>query len=120
MSNLSKITEAPDELSYSFKHGENALQVINEDHERLGHENYLRLPSGSFHTSQYSIKNSWEESALRCQNAIIRSELDLSSIQVIKRLLNSNCLLNFKISKSLSSTKFVYKYFKVNINKYSF
>nr|CAD2177159.1 unnamed protein product [Meloidogyne enterolobii] len=103
MSNLSKITEAPDELSYSFKHGENALQVINEDHERLGHENYLRLPSGSFHTSQYSIKNSWEESALRCQNAIIRSELDLSSIQIPTKANNSINLDNLKNSPKQTS-----------------
>uniref|UniRef100_A0A914LZD0 Uncharacterized protein n=1 Tax=Meloidogyne incognita TaxID=6306 RepID=A0A914LZD0_MELIC len=103
MSNLSKITEAPDELSYSFKHGENALQVINEDHERLGHENYLRLPSGSFHTSQYSIKNSWEESALRCQNAIIRSELDLSSIQIPTKANNSINLDNLKNSPRQNS-----------------
>jgi hypothetical protein len=82
LSNLSKITEAPEDLSFSFKHGDVALQTINEDYRRQGHEDYLRLPSGSFHTSQYSIKNSWEESALRCQNATIRSELDLSQIQV--------------------------------------
>lgn len=80
--NLSKITEVPDE-SFSFKHGESALQMINEQHEIWLQENYLRLPSGSFHESRYS-KKSWEESALRnqLQSTVIRSELDLSAIRV--------------------------------------
>ncbi|KAF7640026.1 hypothetical protein Mgra_00000471 [Meloidogyne graminicola] len=95
-SNLSKITEAPDELSFSFKHGPNALQAINEDRERWENENYLRLPSGSFHASRYSIKNSWEESALRCQYGITRCELDLSYIQVQNKAdnINSDILQN--------------------------
>uniref|UniRef100_A0A914IAS8 Uncharacterized protein n=1 Tax=Globodera rostochiensis TaxID=31243 RepID=A0A914IAS8_GLORO len=88
-SNLSKISESPDEFSYSFKHGEKAVQLLNHDHEEMRHRNFLRLPSTSFHASRYSMKHSWEESALRLQNATLcsfaRPELDLSKLNVTNR-----------------------------------
>lgn len=101
--NLSKITEVPDEVSYSFKHGMDALEMINTNHNK---DNYLRLPSMSFHASRYSMKYSWEESALRHQNSIIRPELDLTQIQCPMKTNNTSPLLNksSKPNESVIST----------------
>ncbi|KAL3097806.1 hypothetical protein niasHS_000541 [Heterodera schachtii] len=106
-SNLSKISESPDEFSFSFKRGENAIQQFNRDHEELRRQNHLRLPSVSFHTSHYSMKHSWEESALRLQNAthcsFARPELDLSTVDVTDTKQQLSSIKNQTVANSFSA-----------------
>jgi hypothetical protein len=83
--NLSKITEAAEEFSFSFKHGDSARRMLDENQEQLRDENYLRLPD-SFHASRYSVQNSWDAGSGSPFHFSARPQLDLSVILVQEKV----------------------------------